>query len=111
MALGLRGSAMLAFGALSACDPEQGTAGAPPPGGEIQAAFVVPPDKLVPAGELATAVRQAGYLSFAQLELNGRPLDNYRLDCAGHAYLLTFVEGGSRIRPWAGKAPAAALHD
>jgi hypothetical protein len=99
---------------LAACDPQQATRA--PPDGEIQPAFVVPPDKLVPASDLAAAVRQAGYpceavVGFAQLELNGRPLDNYRIDCAGHAYLLTFLEGGSRIRPWAGKAPAAALHD
>ena len=76
---------------------------------EIRAeqAFVVPPGRLVPAGELAQAVRAAGYpcqsvTAFGQLEFKGKALDNFKLDCGSQAYLLTWLDGGSRIRPWPG---------
>ena len=78
---------------------------------EIRAtqAYIVPPGRLVPADELAGAVREAGYpcetvTAFGQVELNGKALDNYKLDCGSRSYLLTWLEGGSRIKPWSGGA-------
>jgi len=72
-------------------------------------AFVVPPNRLIPADELAEAVRSAGHpceevTGFSQLELKGKPLDNYKLDCGARSYLVTWLENGSRIRPWSGSA-------
>src|SRR4051812_38525895 len=68
-------------------------------------AFVISPSRVVPADELAAAVRAAGYrcesvTSLGQLELNGNGLDNYKLDCADRSYLVTWLDGGSRIKPW-----------
>jgi hypothetical protein len=68
--------------------------------------YIVSPGKLVPASDLAAAVRDAGYpcesvTAFGQVELNGKPLDNYKLDCGDRSYLLTWLDGGSRIKPWA----------
>ena len=84
-----------ACGESPAASAEQGT---------IEQAFFVPPDRFVPAPELAAAVRKAGYpcrtvTALGQLERNGAPLDNYKLECPGHSYLLTWLEGGSRIKP------------
>jgi hypothetical protein len=72
-------------------------------------AFVVPPNRVVPADELAAAVRATGYpcataTAFAQLEVNGKALDNYKLDCGDRSYLITWLDGGSRIRPWSDQA-------
>src|SRR3954471_13240310 len=69
--------------------------------------FVIAPNRVVPADELAAAVRTAGFpcqnvTSLGRLELNGKALDNYKLDCARRSYLLTWLDGGSRIRPWSG---------
>ncbi len=68
-------------------------------------AFIIPPDRVVPADELAAAVRATGYscdaaTNLGQLELNGRALDNYKLDCGGRSYLVTWLDGNSRIKPW-----------
>jgi hypothetical protein len=70
-------------------------------------AFVVPPNRLIPADELAAAVRKTGYpcgavTAFGQLELNGRALDNYKLDCGERSYLVTWLEAKARIKPWGG---------
>ena len=103
----MRSLSVLGLTVLASCN--SGQAGAKlvdePPGERLEQAFIVPPDKLVPAEGLARAVRQVGLScesvsSFAQLDFNGRPLDNYKLDCPGHSYLVTFLDGGSRIRPW-----------
>jgi hypothetical protein len=67
--------------------------------------FVIAPDRVVPADELAAAVRASGHpceavTGLGQLELKGRALDNYKLECGERAYLLTWLEGDSRIKPW-----------
>lgn len=97
---------------LAACDatPSIGEVdgGAP---NTIRAAqgFIVPPGRLVLADDLAGAVRDAGYpcetvTAFGQVELNGEALDNYKLECGNRSYLLTWLEGGSRIKPWTREA-------
>jgi hypothetical protein len=68
-------------------------------------AFVISPNRVVPADELAAAVRSSGYpcegvTSLGQLELNGKGLDNYKLDCRDRSYLVTWLDGDSRIKPW-----------
>jgi hypothetical protein len=71
--------------------------------------FIVPPGRLVLADDLAGAVHDAGYpcetvTAFGQVELNGEALDNYKIDCGNRSYLLTWLEAGSRIKPWTGEA-------
>jgi hypothetical protein len=93
---------MLLF-ALPACNQAEPRKQTQP--GTLEQAYVLPPNRLIPAHELAEAIRQAGYdcgrvTAFGQIEFKGKPLDNYKIDCDDRSYLLTWLEGGSRIRPW-----------
>src|SRR5437868_7385539 len=77
-------------------------------------AFVISPNRVVPADELAAAVRTSGYpcdgvTRLGQLELNGKGLDNYKVDCAGRAYLVTWLDRDSHIKPWSDLILASSL--
>ena len=76
--------------------------------GRPDRAFLVPPDKMVRASDLAAAVRETGYpcdlvTEFSQLEQNGRALDVYKIDCPSGSYQVTVLPTGTRIKPWTGK--------
>ena len=76
-------------------------------GGEEQRAMLVEPLRNVSLSELAAAVREAGYgcetiRLFDQLELGGKRLDVYKVDCLEYSYQVTFGNGESHVKRWTG---------
>lgn len=120
----IRCSAIVLFSvALAACDAPSGTSVKPAvyptgmqgrpitvqtsPGGEKRRAMLVEPLRNVSLSELAAAVRNAGYgcetvRIFDQLELNGKRLDIYKVDCLEYSYQVTFGDGKSHVERWTG---------
>jgi hypothetical protein len=67
---------------------EQGPA---PVRGPLSLAFVLPENGMVPADQLAAALRSAGYpceavTGMGQLEKDGKALDIYKIDCGKRSY-------------------------
>jgi hypothetical protein len=120
----IRCSAIVLYSvALAACDAPSGTSVKPAvyptgmqgrpitvqtsPGGEKRRAMLVEPLRNVSLSELAAAVRNAGYgcetvRIFDQLELNGKRLDIYKVDCLEYSYQVTFGDGKSHVERWTG---------
>jgi len=76
-------------------------------GGEERRAMLVEPLRNVSLSELAAAVREAGYgcetiRILEQLELDGKRLDIYKVDCLEYSYQVTFGNGESHVKRWTG---------
>jgi hypothetical protein len=72
-----------------------------------QTAWLVEPKRYVAPGDLADALRDAGFaceavLKLKQLEQNGERMDVYKADCLNEAYQVTLINGNSHIKRWTG---------
>ncbi len=117
-------SAIVLFSiALVACDAPSATSGEPAAypsgmrgtpitvrtsaGGEERRAMLVEPLRSVSLSKLAAVVRKAGYgcetiRIFDQLELDGKRLDIYKVDCLEYSYQLRLRNGESHVEHWTG---------
>ena len=72
-----------------------------------QTAYLVEPKRYVAPGDLADALRDAGFAceavrEFKQLEQNGERMDVYKADCLNEAYQVTLINENSHIKRWTG---------
>lgn len=72
-----------------------------------QTAYLLPqPPDLDPAA-MAKGLVESGFScssvrEFHQLQLDDKPMDVFKIDCAEGSYQATIINGSTRLKPWTG---------